>query len=75
MSLATDSVQRSAIVRAHRFAPGDMVVRYVNEVPFVCLVVGVQGPDELRVTCTAWPSGYNAVVRARDVVRLAYPNP
>ena len=75
MGLTSDSVQRTAILKAHRFAPGDLVVRYVNDEPFVCMVVGVEGADQLRVTCTAWPSGYNAPVRARDVVRLAYPNP
>ena len=75
MNLATHSAQRAATVIAHRFVPGDLVVRYVNDEPFVCMVVGVEGADQLRVTCTAWPSGYNALVPARDVVRLAYPNP
>ena len=75
MNLATQTVQHLAALKVHRFAPGDLVIRYVNEEPFVCMVVGLEGTDQLRVTCTTWPSGYNALVHARDVVRLAYPNP
>ncbi len=75
MSLATQIDRQPATFMAHRFAPGDLVVRYQNEELFVCLVVGLKGTDQLRVTCTAWPSGYTALVHSRDVVRLAYPNP
>jgi hypothetical protein len=38
-------------------------------------VIGVEDDQNLRVTCTAWPSGYSAVVKAGNVVRLAQPNP
>ena len=75
MSPVTYSAVPSALRRSHRFAPGDLVVRYVNDEPFICLVVGVEDNQHVRVTCRAWPSGYTAVVQAQDVVRLAHPNP
>jgi len=75
MSMTTQAVPRPSRLGLLHFAPGDLVIRYMNGEPFVCMVVGVEGADQLRVTCKSWPSGYNALVPARDVVRLAYPNP
>ena len=75
MNLTPIATHRPDALTAERFTPGDWVVRYVNEERFVCLVVGVEGVDRLRVTCSAWPSGYNALVHAQDVVRLPRPTP
>ncbi len=53
------------------FAPGDQVVRYSSGQPYFCTVIEVEPDDSLRVSCPLWPSGYCALVQAREVALVS----
>jgi hypothetical protein len=53
------------------FASGDHVLRYVDGQPFFCTVVDIESDERVRVACDLWPTGYSAIVKARDVALVS----